>query len=158
VPSFSGRIRLNVIDHPIWEKRTTDIFYAWWPSQFIIEDKNIKVLASYGETMPDSFSSDLNVGDVEANGSWDELEKIYKINLNPKRLINEPAVIEGSYGKGKVILSLVHFDTPDDVNGQLVLRNLWQYLAGQKTEYRTQNTEPYTAPGTGEHRVQNTES
>ena len=57
-----------------------------------------------------------------------ELEEIYGINLDPKRLINEPAVVEGRYGKGRVILSLLHFDTLDDVNGAKVLRNLWEYF------------------------------
>jgi hypothetical protein len=71
------------------------------------------------------------VGDVEAGGSWKELEEMYQINLDPRRLEGEPAVLEGTYGKGKVILSLVHFDTPGDVNGEQVLVNLWKYLAGQ---------------------------
>ena len=62
------------------------------------------------------------------NSNWTELEEIYGINLNPKRLKNEPAVIEGTFGKGRVILSLIHFDTPDDENGAKVLRNLWNHL------------------------------
>ena len=140
VPSFSGRIHLNVKRHPMWkiaecEMRNADlnpkseiVFHAWWPSQFSIGDRGIKILASYGEAMPDAFSSDLNVGDVETGCGWKELEKIYGINLDPRRLTNEPAVVEGSYGKGKVILSLIHFDTPDDKNGAEVLRNLWKYL------------------------------
>ena len=89
---------------------------------------DIKILAAYGEALPDSFSSDLNVGDVEADTGWAELEDIYNINLAPGRLLNEPAVIEGTYGKGKAILSLIHFDTPDDANGAVVLRCLWEYL------------------------------
>ena len=135
VPSFSGRIHLNINGHPIWNSSLhhsitpSAIFHAWWPSQFLIDDKTIKILATYGDALPDSFSSDLNVGDVEANGGWSELEDIYKINLDPTRLKNEPAVVEDSYGKGKVILSLIHFDTPDDENGARVLKNLWQYLA-----------------------------
>ncbi len=137
VPSFSGRICLNINEHPIWKGLLTSslvthqlslIFNAWWPSQFLIEDKSIKILATYGEALPDSFISDLNVGDVEANGGWSELEEIYQINLNSKRLLNEPAVVEGSVGKGRVILSLIHFDTPDDINGARVLSNLWGYL------------------------------
>ncbi len=155
VPSFSGRIRLNLNEHSIWngilesgvkgqelgEKKgelnsslTTHpsnlIFHAWWPSQFIVEDNSIKTLAAYGDALTDAFSSDLNVGDVESGSRWEELEAVYQINLNPERLKYEPAVIEGTYGKGKVILSLVHFDTPDDANGQHVLLNLWEYLAG----------------------------
>jgi hypothetical protein len=179
VPSFSGKIHLNINEHPIWDglhDRTAaqqnssaaeqqqnmenntllnknycstalllycseNIFHAWWPSQFLTPsipplDKGgnrggIKILATYGDAFSDSFSSDLNVGDVEANGSWPELEDIYKINLNPQRLKGTPAVVEGSFGRGKVILSLIHFDTPDDTNGARVLKNLWKYLAGQ---------------------------
>ncbi|RJQ51049.1 MAG: hypothetical protein C4526_10915 [Nitrospiraceae bacterium] len=158
VPSFSGRICLNVNEHPMWltqgqgargkgqDKENSQfkiqnskdlslvtchsslIFHAWWPSQFLIDESGIKVLATYGKALPDSFSSDLNTGDIEANGNWEELEKVYGINLDPKRLRDEPAVVEGCYGRGKVILSLVHFDTPDDINGPQVLRNLWKYL------------------------------
>jgi len=144
VPSFSGRICLNINEHPIWKGLLTSslvthqlslIFNAWWPSQFLIEDKCIKILATYGEALPDSFISDLNVGDVEANGGWSALEEIYQINLNSKRLLNEPAVVEGSVGKGRVILSLIHFDTPEDINGARVLRNLWGYLV-QNAEFK----------------------
>ena len=153
VPSYSGRIELNLAPHEIWGSRdtartqrtTTDgprstAFNAWWPSQLIVDDNDVTVLATYGDALPDSFSSDLNVGDVQAHGSWDELEKIYKINLNPGRLKDEPAVIEGTYGKGKVILSLVHFDTPDDKSGQQVLINLWEYLAGQTSAISSQQS------------------
>jgi hypothetical protein len=147
VPSFSGRIELNIEPHPIWSSSTRDqlqrmtndeqrttIFNAWWPSQVAMEDRNVNILATFGSALPDSFSSDLNVGDVEANGNWEELEKKYQINLDPKRLLNEPAVIEGSYGKGRVVLSLIHFDTPDDLSGQQVLTNIWEYLAECKAQ------------------------
>jgi glutamine amidotransferase-like uncharacterized protein len=137
VPSFSGRIHLNINEHPIFTPShlhhfaPSPIFHAWWPSQFVTADKDIKILATYGTALPDSFSSDLNVGDVEANRGWSELEDIYKINLNPRKLKGAPSVVEGSFGKGKVILSLIHFDTPDDTNGARVLKNLWEYLSGQ---------------------------
>lgn len=142
VPSFSGRIKLKVQEHPLWkgfpacgnentELRTPNselVFNAWWPSQFVIDSGSVTVLATYGEAMHDSFSSDVNVGDAEALGNWAELERIYRINLDPKRLLGEPAVIEGMFGKGKVLLSLVHFDTPDDGSGALMLKNSWEYL------------------------------
>ncbi|MEW5745545.1 MAG: BPL-N domain-containing protein [Nitrospirota bacterium] len=133
VPSFSGRIHLNITDHPLWKglnERGDEslIFHAWWPSQFIVEDSSIKVLATYGAALPDAFSSDLNAGDVEAIGAWSGLEERYGINLDPGRLLNDPAVIQGSYGKGTVVLSLIHFDTPDDDNGRRVLINLWSCL------------------------------
>jgi len=138
VPSFSGRIHLNINKHPIFTDSPihsprrvahSPVFHAWWPSQFLINDKKIKTLAVYGNALPDSFSSDLNVGDVAADCGWKGLEKIYRINLDPKRLLNEPAVVEGRFGRGRVILSLIHFDTTDDENGAKVLKNLWDYLA-----------------------------
>lgn len=158
VPSFSGRIHLNISKHPMWDsckiqdagyriqdyhasENSSPIFHAWWPSQFLIEDSGLEILATYGNALPDSFSSDLNVGDVETNNNWTELEEIYGINLNPKRLKNEPAVIEGAFGKGRVILSLIHFDTPDDANGAKVLRNLWKYLTENSYELRVKSDE-----------------
>lgn len=147
VPSFSGRIRLDLIEHPIWKGigesgpkggnySSSNIFQAWWPSQFLVEGGETKILATYRDALPDSFSSDLNVGDTAASGRWDEMEKIYGIKLDPGRLRDDPAVLEGKYGEGRVILSLIHFDTPRDENGSVVLRNLWGYLAGEKSERR----------------------
>ncbi len=130
VPSFSGRIRLTTTDHKVWRNVQEPVFHAWWPSQFVVEERDTKVLASYGDALPDSFSSDLNVGDVQRSGNWPELERLYRINLDPARLRGEPAFVEGTYGRGKVMLSLIHFDTPGDRGGATVLRNLWDYLAG----------------------------
>ncbi len=130
VPSFSGRIGLTLSDHTIWQGITAPVFHAWWPSQFLPEARETRVLASYGRALPDSFSSDLNVGDTVRYSNWTDKEKNYGINLNPDRLLNDSAVVEGTYGEGKVLLSLVHFDTPGDTNGALVLKNIWRYLAG----------------------------
>lgn len=140
VPSFSGRIRLNINKHPIWDSLSENdrlnessnnqsfIFHAWWPSQFLIGSNEIRMLASFGDALPDSFSSDLNVGDVDAEGDWARLEKLYHINLNPERLLDEPAVVEGTFGNGRIILSLAHFDTLKDINGAAVLRDIRRYF------------------------------
>lgn len=135
VPSFSGRIRLNLSEHPLWKGITEPVFHAWWPSQFLPEGANLHVLADYGHALPDSFSSDLNVGDTAQYSRWPDKEKEYGINLDPDRLLNDPAVVEGTYGRGKALLSLIHFDTPEDDNGRVVLKNIWSYLAGgEKTD------------------------
>ena len=47
VPSFSGRIRLSSTPHAIWQNVETHVFCAWWPSQFQIEDRNVRILAAY---------------------------------------------------------------------------------------------------------------
>ena len=56
------------------------------------------------------------------------LEARYAINLDPERLRGEPAVIRSRFGEGTVLLSLVHFDSPDDANGATVLANIWKEL------------------------------
>ncbi|HMK60601.1 MAG TPA: BPL-N domain-containing protein [Dissulfurispiraceae bacterium] len=130
VPSFSGKACFSFTDHSMWDGASGPNFHVWWPSQFLIADPSIKVLAAYAEALPESYSSDLNVGDVmKYYGSWSALEHSYGINLDPARLKGQPAVVEGICGKGKVLLSLVHFDTPDDADGRTVLVNLWKYLA-----------------------------
>jgi hypothetical protein len=128
VHGFNGPIRLFLTDHAIWKNVKTPVFYAWWPSQFRILDANVHVLARYEEAQPDAFASDIRVADGESVG-WSDLERRYGIFLNPSRLNGEPAVIEGCYGRGRVILSLIHFDTPGDPNGTVVLQNLWAYLS-----------------------------
>ena len=128
VPSFSGPILLSCGDHAIWQGIERPVFCAWWPSQFLVMDQDVRVLARYEEAQADAFSSDVNVADGGIIG-WSDLEQRYGILLDPARLRGEPAVVEGRFERGRVILSLIHFDTPGDRNGAVVLRNLWRYLA-----------------------------
>jgi len=128
VPSFSGPVQLTLSSHRIWEGIERPIFFAWWPSQFGAGDERIRTLAFYDEALPDAFSSDIPVTDGRIIG-WPVLEMRYGIFLDPARLHGEPAILEGHFGKGKVLLSLIHFDTPGDRNGYSVLRNLWDYMA-----------------------------
>lgn len=134
LPSFSGKIVLKHAEphHPLWSGVDTGAaFYAWWPGQFALPQKpgDVLVLASYGSPMPGSFVTDLPVG---PGFDWSRWEKSYGINLNPERITGEPAVVELGYGKGKVILSYLHFETPEDAGGHKVLFNLIGYLTGKK--------------------------
>ena len=128
VPSFSGPILLSCGEHAIWKGIDAPVFSVWWPSQFQVMDQDVRVLARYEEAQADAFSSDVNVADGRIIG-WPDLEQRYGILLDPARLRGEPGVLEGSFGRGRVILSLIHFDMPGDRNGAVVLRNLWGYLA-----------------------------
>ncbi len=138
VPSFSGRIRLVLRDDPLWSGIDDPVFRAWWPSQLVV-GTGVTVLARYGEALADAFSSDLNVGDTLAAGGWAELEEYYGINLDPGRMLNEPSVVRGTYGRGTVLLSLVHFDAPGDPHGRIVLRNLWDSLGARGSLKRAQD-------------------
>jgi putative intracellular protease/amidase len=128
VPSFSGGIRVSSSDPRLLPGSGMPVFHAWWPSQFQIEDCGVRVLASYLEAQPGAFSADIPL-EAGRDQGWAALEERYEILLDPDRLIGEPAVVEGRFGRGKVLLSLLHFDTPGDRNGIAVLRNLWDDLA-----------------------------
>ena len=132
VPSYGGRIRLRLRDDPLWQGIDDPVFHAWWPSQLVVGE-GVSVLATYGEALADAFSSDLNVGDALSSGGWEELEAYYGINLDPRRMLDEPSVIRGEYGRGTVLLSLIHFDSPGDSNGATVLRSLWKLIGGDNT-------------------------
>lgn len=130
VPSFSGPIACTVDDHPMWDNIYKPVFHAWWPSQFRITGNEVRVCARYGKALPDAYSSDIRVGSIASDDEWSAREAVYGINLNPARLAGEPAVVEGTYGEGRVLLSLLHFDTPDDGRGNRVLRKLWMECGG----------------------------
>ena len=91
----------------------------------------IQVLGRYGLPGKDFCVADLNVCDTEAADlDWNNLEKNYQINLDPARLLDEPAVLEGKYGEGRVFLSYAHLETPGDTEGNMALFNIWYDLLG----------------------------
>ncbi|MGD8253147.1 MAG: BPL-N domain-containing protein [Syntrophobacterales bacterium] len=139
LPNFSGSIRIRrVDDHPLWWGFQEEIsFQVWWPSQFeLIQPERIQVLGKYGEPESDFCVSDLNVQDAKAAGhDWENLEQVYEINMDPRRLLNEPAVLQGTYGKGRVVLSYPHLETPGDTAGNMALFNIWYDLLDTMTLY-----------------------
>jgi len=131
VPSFSGQILVRLGDKgmgpDLWQDiKPASMFHAWWPSQFRFSNREkITVLARYEMPTERSYSSDIPVADVPPGSPlWVDLEKTYGILLDPARLYGEPAVISGQMGKGHVVLSMLHFDTPEDAAGRTVLRNM----------------------------------
>ena len=132
LPNFSGSIRVHrTSNHPLWWGLDDEAsFQVWWPSQFkLLEPENISVLGRYGEPEGDFCVSDLNVRDTEKSGlDWARLEEAYEINLDPRRLLNEPAIVECKYGEGRVVLSYPHLESPGDVPGNVALFNLWYEL------------------------------
>ncbi|MFA6001349.1 MAG: BPL-N domain-containing protein [Thermoleophilia bacterium] len=150
VPSFSGRINLRQTaqQHPMWRNIAEDsAFYAWWPGQFALDGAtDVTVLARYGEPGDDSFVTDLP---VLPQVDWDAMEKSYGINLDPSRLTGEPAVLENRFGEGVVFLSYLHFETPGDNAGHVVLLNILTHLARGKQVKSSQDGRP--GPGTTSH-------
>ena len=126
VPSLSGEVVVGLAAHPLWHGIQDPTFTVWWPSQFL-PGPGCRSLARFVRATGDAYSADLNVGDMPESG-WQEAEELYGINLQPEKMADDPLVLEGTYGPGRVILSLLHFDTPGSASGARALANLWSYL------------------------------
>jgi putative intracellular protease/amidase len=132
LPNCSGSIRVRRSgDHALWCGLPDEAsFQVWWPSQFeILEPETVQVVGCYHQPGDDFFVSDLNVFETQAAGiDWRLLERDYEINLDPRILLGEPAVLEGRFGAGRVLLSYPHLETPGDAQGNLALFNVWYDL------------------------------
>jgi hypothetical protein len=138
LPSASGRVYVSGMPahsafKDIPEKIPVSI---WWPSQFLVPpDSEVSRLASYTRTQGEDFQvADIRVCDMDAAVSWGELEKAYGINLDPARLEGQPAIIEARRGKGRLVLSYAHLETPGDTWGNRLFLNLLKYLDGSNCD------------------------
>ena len=85
-------------------------------------------LASYSAPGAGFQVADLRVCDVDESAGWGELEKAYGINLDPGRIKGHPAIIEVEKGKGRLVLSYAHLETPGDRWGNRLFFNILNYL------------------------------
>ncbi len=147
-PSIGGLVRVEVNPHPIWKgtKPERALFHIWWPSQFAVKDSGPEVLARFLEGTEKTGTSDFNFKDVQELLGWQSLESDYGINLDPARMKGAPLVIEGRYGKGRVLASLIHFDTPGDKTGAACLENIRDYFGLERKEWR-ENKRAVTGAG-----------
>lgn len=132
VPSFSGEVVLRAEEpsHQFWRGiRKPFAFHVWWPGQFHLGDGDgIKVIASYAGPGRDFCLADLDSSGVGRYCEWGKWEESYGINLNPERLVGEPAIIETGFSAGRVFLSYPHLETPGSRKGNRALLNLVEYL------------------------------
>jgi hypothetical protein len=131
LPSASGRIYISgAVSHPVWKGIDPEIpVSVWWPSQFLLEPGcEAGCLAVYSVPGADFQVADLRVCDLDQCDRWDELEKAYGINLDPARIKGRPAIIEAERGKGRLVLSYAHLETPGDLWGNRLLLNILNYL------------------------------
>jgi len=86
---------------------------------------------------------------------WEEWEKIYGINLDPRRFLGHPALLEVRVGRGRLLLSYPHLETPGDPWGNRLFANLLTYLdargrAAAGAGELPRRVEPPEAPSPGE--------
>jgi hypothetical protein len=132
LPSASGQVVLaGDCDHPIWQACPTQLMASvWWPSQFRWQTApRVRVLASYAALANGFWLADLPLADLESQDmSYSSWEQAYGINLNPARLLGQPAIIEASLGQGQLILSYPHLETPGDTQAHRLMVNTLRYL------------------------------
>lgn len=132
LPSASGEIWIQgAPGHPVWEDLPVILpVCVWWPSQFVMKGTSKGFpLATYQFPGTDFWIADLAFSDLpEANVPWQEFETIYGINLDPAKLLGHPAIVEARRGKGRLILSYPHLDTPGHAWGNRLFLNCLRYL------------------------------
>lgn len=149
--NFYGKIHLMpTTSHLLWEGFPENAtFYVWWPGLFALpESSAVQIIATYGEITPDFFVTDINIADIKKYDEIKKWETHYRLKIAPENIKDQPAIIEGTFGKGKVILTYPHLDTPGNPWEALALFNLWQYLSPPVSRVET-NLAPllfHTAP------------
>ncbi len=131
LPNASGEIYVRgALSHPAWKDIAPEIpVSVWWPSQFQLEPGcEAACLATYCAPGAGFQVADLRVCDLGEGANWERLEKAYGINLDPARIKAHPAIIEIERGKGRLILSYAHLETPGDLWGNRLLLNILNYL------------------------------
>jgi len=138
LPSASGTVYIKVAKSNLdWARNLPDVVKTsvWWPSQFAPIPKNHAVPIAFYESLGEDFwVSDIPIDGVEPE-ELQRLEAVYGINLDPWRyFLNNPAIIEGSYGSGRLILSYPHLETPGDEEGNEFFKRCLVYLSEQAKE------------------------
>lgn len=154
LPNASGEIYVQgVPGHPAWQGLPREIpISIWWPSQFAWHPfPSTLCLASYSRPGSDFWVADLPVCDAKDGGiSWSDCEKAYGINLDPRWMIGQPAILEVRRGLGRLILSYPHLETPGDASGNQLFHNILIYLDEHAAKHKrvAEAAEPLSAhPG-----------
>jgi hypothetical protein len=128
IANFYGQIVVKQTNpHPLWEGMPAETsFTVWWPALFEVQNKEaITILGAYSDTNSEFFVTDLNILDLKQYSKIERWGIQYQLELDPIVLKEQPAILEGKYGKGKVILTYPHLDTPDNPCEVLALFNLY---------------------------------
>ncbi len=139
LPSASGPILVQAtkegLAHPLWRGVDQPArLHVWWPGQFAAtKNAPVTVLARYQEPCAGFCCADIIV-DQTTPLELNRLEERYGMRLDPTILSGRPAVIQAKLGRGELLLSYLHFDTPGSQIGARCLKNLWQHWLGLEAQ------------------------
>ncbi|MDP3426764.1 MAG: BPL-N domain-containing protein, partial [Humidesulfovibrio sp.] len=119
---------------------------VWWPAQFAptkgdmrvqqgdvrVQQGDVRVLARYAGLGQDFWVADLNLALLpeETLSDW---ENLYGLQIRPDFLTGRPAVISGTYGQGRYVLSYPHLETPDSAQANAWFAHLLRELTNGVT-------------------------
>jgi len=135
LPGLSGPVKISPCpearDHPLWRHGDTLAAWpVWWPGQFSEpDDPSIRVLARY-------------------HGPTAEL-RLSGPAQDPAPLWGQPAVIEARAGRGRLLLSYPHLDTPGEAPAGQALERLWRAWLGPEAPGRPKTPPSAPAPLVG---------
>lgn len=142
LPNCSGHIRLQPeTGAGLLQKLGVEPIPApvWWPSQFAPDNQaRVQVLARYLEPDQDFWVADLPLQDLDP-GTLHSWQMHYSINLEPRLLHLEPAIIQGCYGRGRFLLSYVHLESPQSKPANIWLQKILAHFCPDlpALQYRT---------------------
>ncbi|RJX33860.1 MAG: hypothetical protein C4525_08310 [Desulfarculus sp.] len=118
--------------HALWLcQQQPGLFHVWWPGQFAEPaSPDIEVLARYQGPGPGLCIADLEVDQVDPT-AWPGLEAAYGRALDPACVWGQPAVIQARLGRGRLLLSYLHLDTPGCPAGAQALASIWRRWLGE---------------------------
>lgn len=110
---LSGHVETRLADHPLVPADLDGqaLLPVWWPGRFDARDDGVTVLARFGAPGPDFWVADLNLATLP-QGTMTDWENLYGIHLNPDFIDGLPGVTVNDFGKGQVIISYTHLETP----------------------------------------------
>ncbi len=139
--AFWGPIWVKVKDssHPIWYGYKEKVILTPWGAHFPqVELDSIKILGEYAEVCPGFHIHHHKINAYEVSkyipDEWEVLEKVFNHPVNPEYLLGKPAITENNYGKGRVIITSAHPETPGVEQGYSVFANVLFYLAQNEAE------------------------
>lgn len=103
---------------------------VWWPGRFApCPSPWVEPLATYGEPAPDFMVADLAVRDLppEILADW---RTLYGVDVWPSFLAGEPCLLAANHGRGRVVLSYAHLETPDSPDANRWLAHLLAVFLG----------------------------
>lgn len=84
---------------------------VWWPGQFDTSAPGPVPLATFKEPGPDAWVADLHLKSLP-QGTMSDWENLYGISIRPDFIEGRPCLAANPYGKGRVVLSYAHLETP----------------------------------------------